>query len=199
MTFIPAKLRVPRQHHPIPTQQPRVIPKTSPVRRRRISPKKPIESTTDRPSFNFNTTTTRQRPRRVKQNKNPLKESKEIHVTAEKLLNPVSRNQGDSAVSSHFGERLRALRVSVEAGRDEEEEEEEETNFMKSQYSRRTTRSIRTESSVSSAAERLRKAQQRAFETKRLCAEFLKEAKAYIRPMYTMGESGGGNGYYGEY
>ena len=144
-----------------------MIPKASPVRRRRIP-------STDRQKLS----------RRVKQNKNPLKESKQIHVTAEKLLNPVSRNQGDSAVSSHFGERLRALRVSVEAGRDEEEEE---TNFMmKSQYSRRST--TRSESSISSAAERLRKAQQRAFETKRLCVEFLKEAKAYIRPMCEMGE-----------
>ena len=82
-------------------------------------------------------------------------------------------------MSSHFGERLRALRVSVK------EESDEKMPMMKSQHSRGSIRSIRTESSVSSAAERLRKAQQRAFETRRLCVDFLREAKAYIRPLYS--------------
>ena len=73
------------------------------------------------------------------------------------------------------------MRVSVK----EESDEKMGSFMMKSQHSRGSIRSIRTESSVSSAAERLRKAQQRAFETRRLCVDFLREAKAYIRPLYS--------------
>jgi len=173
-TFIPAKLR---------------------IRRQASSYKQSYPESQSKPTFLTKKTC-------ISKQQKQFQKSKRIHATAEQLLSPVTRNINDSAVSSEFGERLRALRVSVEAEnekmitslpssrsvrsvRSNNNNNNNNTMMMKSQYSRRSIQTVQTKSSVSSAAERLRKAQQRAFETKRLCVHFLKEAKAYIRPLLT--------------